>query len=107
MYIYSEKQNCPDILHLRGKVMKVIQIRYPGSAKYLFLKNALKKLLNIFSNLFFYLKVQSFQLIMENNFIQMPISAGHAVAYTIGSIFKHLIDCVQLYFSNGFTNIVL
>ena len=45
-----------------------------------FLKNALKMPLNIFSNFFFYLKVQSFQLIMENNFIQMAVSAGHAVA---------------------------
>ena len=36
---------------------------------------------------------------MENNFIQM--------AYTIGPIIKHIIDCVQLYFTNGFTNIVL
>ena len=52
----------------------------------------------------FYLKVQSFRLIMENNFIQ---TAGQAVAYTIGPIFKHIIDCVQLYFTNGFTNIVL
>ena len=43
---------------------------------------------------------------MENNFIQMAASAGHAVAYTIGPIFKHIIDCVQLYFINGFTNIV-
>ena len=43
---------------------------------------------------------------MENNFIQMAASAGHAVAYTIGPIFKHIIDCVQLYFTNGFTNIV-
>ena len=41
---------------------------------------------------------------MENNFIQMAASAGHAVAYTIGSIFKHIIDCVQLYFTNDFTN---
>ena len=40
---------------------------------------------------------------MENNFIQMAASAGHAVAYTIGLIFKHIIDCVQLYFTNGFT----
>ena len=32
----------------------------------------------------------------------MAASAGHAVAYTIGPIFKHLIDCVQLYFTNGF-----
>ena len=30
---------------------------------------------------------------MENNFIQMAASAGHAVAYTIGPIFKHIIDC--------------
>lgn len=53
------------------------------------------------------MKVQSFRLIMENNFIQMAASAGHAVAYTIGPIFKHIIDCVQLYFTNDFTNIVL
>ena len=28
---------------------------------------------------------------MENNFIQMAASAGHAVAYTIAPIFKHII----------------
>ena len=44
---------------------------------------------------------------MENNFIQMADSAGHAVAYTIGTIFKHIIDFVQLYFTNGFKNIAL
>ena len=44
---------------------------------------------------------------MENNFIQMAVSAGHAVAYTIGPILKHIIDCVQLYFTNGFTDIAL
>ena len=44
---------------------------------------------------------------MANNFIQMTASADHAVTYTIGPIFKHVIDCVQLYFTNGFTNIVL
>ena len=44
---------------------------------------------------------------MENNFIQMAASAIHAVAYTIGSISKHIINCVQPYFTNGFTNIVL
>ena len=37
---------------------------------------------------------------MENNFIQMA-------AYTIDPIFNHIIDCKQLYFTNGFTNIVL
>ena len=34
-----------------------------------------KQLLNIFSNFYFYLKVQSFRLIMETNFIQMTASA--------------------------------
>ena len=59
--------------------------------------NTFKKLLNIFLNFFFYLKIGSFRLIMENNFIQMSTSAGHAVAYTIDPIFKHIIDCMQLY----------
>ena len=44
---------------------------------------------------------------MGNNFIQIAASAGHAVAYTIGPIFEHISDCVQLYFTNGLTNIVL
>ena len=42
---------------------------------------------------------------MENNFIQMAASACHEVVYTVGPIFKHIIDCVQLYFTNGFRNI--
>ena len=65
-----------------------------GSAKktkgYRFFYICFKKLLNIFSNFSFYLKVQSFRLIMENNFIQMAASAGHTVAYTIGPIFSTL-----------------
>ena len=44
---------------------------------------------------------------MENDFIQMAAPAGHTVAYMIGQIFKHIIVCVQLYFTNGFTNIAL
>ena len=44
---------------------------------------------------------------MENNFIQMAVFADHTVVYTIGPIFKHIIDCVQQYFTNSFTNIVL
>ena len=44
---------------------------------------------------------------MENNFIQMAASTGHAVAYMIGLIFKYMIYFVQLYFTNGFTNIAL
>ena len=31
---------------------------------------------------------------MENNLNKISASAGHAVAYTIGLIFKHIIDCV-------------
>ena len=44
---------------------------------------------------------------MKNNFIEMAASADNAVAYTIGAMFKHIIDCVQLYCNNGFTNIVI
>ena len=29
---------------------------------------------------------------MENNFIQIAASAGHALTYTIGPIIKHIID---------------
>ena len=36
---------------------------------------------------------------MENNFIQLAAFAGHSVAKTIGPIFKHIIDCVHLYFT--------
>ena len=74
------------------------------------LENTLKKTtLIIFSNfLFFYLEVPFFRLIMETNFIQMAASAGYAaVAYMIRPIFKYIIVCVQLYFINGFTYIVL
>ena len=44
---------------------------------------------------------------MENNFIQTVTSADYVVAYTIGPIFKHTTDRVQLYFTKGFTYIVL
>ena len=37
----------------------------------------------------------------------MAASASHAVAHTIGLIFMHIIDFVQLYIINGYTNIVL
>ena len=42
---------------------------------------------------------------MENNFIQMAASASQFSS--IGPILKHIIDCVQLYFTHGFTNIIL
>ena len=69
------------------------------------LENLLKK--TAFSNFCFYLKSQSFRLVMKNNFIQMAASTSHALAYTIDRILSNIIDCVQLYFTNGFTNIVL
>ena len=37
----------------------------------------------------------------------MAAPACHGVAYAIGSIFKHIIDCAQLYYTNGFTSIGL
>ena len=82
-------------------------IKILGTPIIIFFGKCFKKILNIFSNFFFYLKVQFFLFIMENNFLQMAASAGHAVAYTISLIFKYIIDCVQLYFTNGFTYVVL
>ena len=38
---------------------------------------------------------------MKKKFIQMVATAGHAVAFMINLIFKHIIDYVQLYFTNG------
>ena len=60
----------------------------------LFLENALKTTTEYFLKSLFYLKVQSFRLIMENNFIH---SAGYAVANTIGLIFKHIILCAAVF----------
>ena len=53
---------------------------------FLFEKCLKKKTAEYFLKILFYLKVQSFRLIMENNFIQMAASADHAVDYTIGPI---------------------
>ena len=44
---------------------------------------------------------------MENNFIQMAASAGYAVAYIIGPIFKSIIDCVDILLYQWLANIVL
>ena len=68
-------------------VQKLQKIRWKvvlGPPNNFFLVILKKKLLNIFLNFVFYLKVQFFRLIMENNFIQTAASAGHAVGYTIG-----------------------
>ena len=83
------------ILHFKGH-LSAINYRVRQITFFL-LENALKKkkLLNIFSNFFFHLKVQYFRIIMESNFIHMAASAGHAVAHTIGPIFRHIIDCMM------------
>ena len=107
---YSEVRNSSEIMY-ENKFAKIQTITYFHMAYpiYVFLyrvrqiplfffgKCLKKKLLNIFPNSFFCLKVQSFRLIMENNFIQMAVSVGHIVAYTIRPIFKHIIDCVQFH----------
>ena len=59
--------------------------------KFFFFGKSFKKNYWIFLKFYFYLKVQFFRLIMENNFIQMAVSAGYAEAYMIGPIFKHII----------------
>ena len=51
-----------------------------GPPNTFFLENGLKKTTEYLFKFFFYLKVKSFPLIMENNFIQMTASAGHEVA---------------------------
>ena len=89
---------------LRVYVCMCICLHVKGPPKIFF---NVKKKLNIFSKFFFYSKVQIFRLIMENNFIELAVLVGHAVAYTSDPIFKHIIDYVQLYFTNGFTNIAL
>ena len=68
----------------------LICLSYKSVRQITFFENALKKLLNIFSNFLFYLKVQSFRLLMEDDFIQMAASADLAVDYTISSIFNRL-----------------
>ena len=79
-----------------------------GSAKYLLFLQILKKTTEYFLKFLFLIwKYNPSGFRMENNFIQMAASAFHEVAYTIGPNFSHIIDYVQLYFTNGFTNIVL
>ena len=81
-----------------AKILSIVHLHF---------SKMLKKSYWILSQFFlFYLKIQGFRLIMENNFIQIAALTGHALAYTIDSIVKHIVDCVQLYFINGFTNIV-
>ena len=87
---------------------EISEMKFPATNKYWLLQGDTKLalLLEITKNAEA-ISNEDFRLIMENNFIQISGPACHAVAYTIGSIFKHIIDCVQLYFTNGFTNIVL
>ena len=57
---------------------------------FFFLENPLKRTTEYFLKFLDLLKVQSFRLILEGNFVQMAASAGHVVAYTIDSIFSTL-----------------
>ena len=68
---------------------------FTRSTKYFFiLENALKKTTEYFLKFrFLFESTILLPVNNEKNFIQMAGSAGHAVAYTIGSIFKHIIDC--------------
>ena len=76
---------------ISGKHYTIVQ----GPPNTFLFGKSFKKNYWIFSQfLFFYLKVEFFRLIMENNFIQMAASDGHAVAYMIGPIFNNIIDCV-------------
>ena len=74
---------------------------YIGSAIYPFFGKCFKK-----KNYWIFSQISYF-IWKENNFIQMAVSAGHAIVYAISPIFKHMIDCMQLYFTNDFTNNVL
>ena len=87
--------------------MKFTSLLVQGPPNTFFWKMLQKKLLEYFLKFLFLFESTILSLIMENIFIQMATSAGHTVAYTIGPIFKDIIGCVQLYFINGFTNIVL
>ena len=53
---------------------------YRVRQKPFFFGKCFKKTTEYFLKFLFYLKVQSLRLIMDNNFIQMAASAGHAVA---------------------------
>ena len=72
-----------------------------------FIEYALKKTTEHFLKFLFLFESPILPVNNGKYFHSMAASAGHAVAYTIGPIFKHIIDCVQRYFINGFTNIVL
>ena len=72
---------------------------------FFFFENALKKTTGYLLKFLFLFESKIID--NENNFIQMAASAGHVVAYTVGLIFKHIINYVQLYFTKSFTNILL
>ena len=72
-----------------------------GHLKALILKcNQTKNDFEISQILNFCCEKQLLRLEMEYNFIHMAVVTGHAVAYTICLIFKHITDYVQLYCTN-------
>lgn len=90
-------------LRLYAIIIKIINWTIIRGPPYnFFFGNADKTLLNIF----FYLKAQSCRLIMENNVIETTALADCTVAYPFDIIFNHFIHSFQLYFTNGFPNII-
>ena len=85
-------------LHLCEDMFSLIT----GQPNTVFLENALKKTTEYFLKfLFLFESIIPTARIMENN------NGNNKWSYTIGTIFNHIIDYVQLDFNNGFTNIVL
>ena len=85
--------------------MFVLLIQGPPNT--LILENDLKKTTEYFFKLLFLFENTILPVNNGKKCIQRAESAGHAVAYAIGPILKLIVDSVQLYFTNGVTNIVL
>ena len=85
--------------HIRGNICQgLLYIQGPPKNFFFFFENALNKTTEYFLKIIF---------LFESTILQIALSAGHAVVYTIGPIFKHIIDCVQRYFINDFMDIIL
>ena len=82
----------------KNKKENIWEIKDPSNTIFFFLENVFKKTAEY---------ILKFVFLFESTILQMAALTGHAVAYMIGPFFKHIIDCVQLYFTNSFTNIVL
>ena len=80
----SKRKDCKNFTNLNTFLYSFTCIGY---AKYLFWKMFKKILLIIFLNFFFYLKVQSFRLIMEKNFIYLFYSASRILSFKASIVY--------------------